>query len=259
LAATEAERANPWLLLNRDFGSGVVPVIGDANSITYVLHRRLGEEVVILRGDRPLRLKIVAALSDSIFQGELLMAESTFIRQFPDREGYRSLLIDAPEARAGEIAKAIEETAGDLGADAVSTVERLAGFHTVENTYLSTFQTLGGFGLLLGTVGLAAVVLRNVLERRRELALLGAVGYERAHMFVIIVAENLLLLACGLAVGTACALVAIAPAAAEHGSRLITSSGAWLVVAVFVAGLLSSVVATRAALRTPLLAALRSE
>jgi putative ABC transport system permease protein len=259
MASTEAERANPWLLLDRDFGGDVVPVAGDANSITYVLHKRLGDEIVIPRGDTTVRLKIVAALADSIFQGELLMAESRFVRIFPDQEGYRFLLVDAPAARAGEIANAIEEGAGDLGADAVSTAERLAEFHTVENTYLSTFQTLGGLGLLLGTVGLGAVVLRNVLERRRQLALLGAVGYERAHMFVIIVAENLLLLASGLVIGTVCALVAIAPAAVERGSRLVTSSSAWLVVAVFVAGLLSSVVATRAALRTPLLAALRSE
>ena len=69
----------------------------------------------------------------------------------------------------------------DLGADAMPTAERLAEFHTVENTYLSTFQTLGGLGLLIGTVGLAAVVLRNVLERRRELALLRAVGYRPAR------------------------------------------------------------------------------
>jgi hypothetical protein len=47
---------------------------------------------------------------------------------------------------------------------------------------------------------------------------------------------------------------------AERGGRLpVTASGALLLVAVFVAGLVSSVVATRAALRTPLLNALRSE
>ena len=55
-------------------------------------------------------------------------------------------------------------------------VRRLAAFNAVQNTYLSTFQVLGGLGLLLGSVGLGVVVLRNVLERRGELALLLAVG-----------------------------------------------------------------------------------
>ena len=71
----------------------------------------------------------------------------------------------------------LEETLSDYGFDAASTAERLASYHRVENTYLSTFQMLGGLGMLLGTLGLAAVLLRNVFERRRELALLRAVGY----------------------------------------------------------------------------------
>jgi putative ABC transport system permease protein len=259
MASTDAERANPWLLLNRTIASDVVPAVADANSITYVLHKQVGDDVVVGRGERPVRLRIVAALSDSIFQGELLMAETSFVKLFPEQAGYRFLLVDAPADRAAQVARAIEEGAGDLGADAVSTSDRLAAFHTVENTYLSTFQTLGGLGLLVGTFGLAAVVLRNVLERRRELALLGAVGYDTAHLFAIVVAENLLLLAWGLAIGTACALVAIAPTVFERGGRVPLTSSGWLLVAVFAAGLLSSIVATRAALRTPLLAALRSE
>jgi ABC-type lipoprotein release transport system permease subunit len=260
LAASDAERANPWLLLNGDLGAGVVPVIADANSLTYVLHRSLGDEIVVSRGGRPVRLRIVAALSDSIFQRELLMSDANFARVYPEQEGYRFLLIDAPADRAGQIASTIEEAAGDLGADAVSTQARLAEFHTVENTYLATFQTLGGLGLLVGTVGLGAVILRNVLERRRELALLGAVGYRRGDLFTIVLAENMLLLAWGLGVGVLCALIAIAPALIERGGRLPAPASAGLLLgAVFAAGLLSSIVATRAALRTPLLSSLRSE
>jgi ABC-type lipoprotein release transport system permease subunit len=259
-SSSDAERANPWLLLARDLGADVVPVIADANSMTYVLHKSIGDDIVVTPGDRPVRLRLVAALADSIFQGELLMSDANFARLFPEQEGYRFLLVDVAADRAARTASAIEEGAGDLGADAVETTARLAEFHTVENTYLSTFQTLGGLGLLVGTIGLAAVVLRNVLERRRELALLGAVGYRRGHVFTIVVAENLLLLSWGLVIGIVCALVAIGPAIAERGGRLpATSSSALLVVAVLAAGLVSSVVATRAALRTPLLSSLRSE
>src|SRR5439155_16134103 len=45
--ATEAERANPWLTLNRELGSSTVPIIADASSMTYVLHKSLGDEIVI--------------------------------------------------------------------------------------------------------------------------------------------------------------------------------------------------------------------
>ncbi len=103
------------------------------------------------------------------------------------------------------LAQSVERTLAPFGVDAVSTVERLDSFHRVENTYLSTFQALGALGLLLGTVGLATVMFRNVLERRREMALLRAVGYNARHVTAMMMAEAALLLAAGLGAGVVCA------------------------------------------------------
>jgi ABC-type lipoprotein release transport system permease subunit len=252
--------ANPWLLLERPAVDGAVPVAADANSLAYVLHKSLGDEIAFEHAGRSVRLRIVAALADSIFQGELLMSEANFLKLFPGEEGYRFLLVDAPADRVEQTLAAIEDRLADFGADAGSTAGRLAEFHRVENTYLSTFQTLGGLGLLLGTVGMAAVLLRNVLERRRELALLGAVGYGQRHVFRIVVAETILILVSGLAAGIVCALVAIVPAALERGGRLPTSAAAWILLfAVFATGVVASMAAARAAIQTRLVDALRAE
>ena len=207
-----------------------------------------------------MRLTLVAALSDSVLQGELIMSDANFVAAFPEQQGYRFLLIDTPAASAGAIGTAIERGASDLGADAVATAERLEEYHAVENANISTFQTLGGLGLVIGTVGLAAVLLRNVLERRRELALLRAVGYRATHLLAIVVAENALLIVCVVTLGAIAAAVAIGPAALSRGARLpLSAGGAGLLLAVLAAGLLSSVIATRAALRAPLVASLRAE
>ena len=260
LAATEADAANPWLLLRRTEPDGAVPVIADANSMTYVLHRQLGDVIVMMRGDREIRLRLVGALRDSILQGELIMSQANFHALFPDQEGYQVLLVETAPERAADVATRLEDALSDLGGDATGTAERLARFHRVENTYLSTFQTLGGLGLLLGTVGLATVMLRNVLERRRELALLGAIGYRRGHFLLMVAAENTLLLGGGLIAGAVCAALAITPAVMERGGRLpLTSGGVLLLFAVFATGLLSSLAATRAVTRSPLLESLRSE
>jgi ABC-type lipoprotein release transport system permease subunit len=263
--ALEAEGeagANPWLLLDKVFEDGAVPFIADANSAAYVLHLGVGEDFVLERGAgaEPLRLRLVATLSDSIFQGELLISERNFLKNFPEQEGYRFFLLDLPVRDAApRVAALFEERLSDFGFDVASTSERLASFHRVENTYLSTFQMLGGLGLALGTLGLAAVLLRNVLERRRELALLRAVGYNRRHLGLMAVAENAFLLACGLLTGTLCALLAIAPAVAARGGRLPVESLGGLLLAVVVSGLAASLLATAAALRAPLLASLREE
>ena len=86
LATSNEEKNNPWLLLDRQFANGAIPVIGDANSLTYVLHLKIGDELVIDHASGPLHLLIVGALSDSIFQSELLMSEKNFLRLFPQRQ-----------------------------------------------------------------------------------------------------------------------------------------------------------------------------
>jgi len=220
------EKGNPWLLLDSQVSDGAIPAIADANSITYVLHRKLGEDFVIdPTGDHPVRLRLVAALDDSIFQGELLISEKNFLRVFPGQPGYRFFLIETPpQTNASEVTSQLESALSDYGFDVTSTAERLTAYHRVENTYISTFQTLGALGLLLGTVGLAAVLARNVLERRRELALLTAVGFRPSNLAAMILAENALVLVAGLVIGAVCALVAILPAITSHGGHVAVLS-----------------------------------
>ncbi|HET7114381.1 MAG TPA: FtsX-like permease family protein, partial [Pyrinomonadaceae bacterium] len=223
---------NSWLLLNREFPDGAIPVIGDANSLNYVLHLNIGDDFVLDQGANPIRLRVVASLADSIFQSELIMSEKNFLRLFPTEQGYRYFLIDAPNS--SNAATVLEDRLSDFGFDAQSTEERLASFHRVENTYLSTFQLLGGLGLALGTLGMAAVLLRNVLERRRELALMRAVGYNSSHFAVMVITENVLMLCLGLAVGFVCALLAIAPVLFERGGKGPNISLGLLLLAILV-------------------------
>jgi putative ABC transport system permease protein len=242
---------NPWRKLRSEFYLGEIPAIADANSMTYVLHLKL-DEVFELNGTK---FRIVEALHDSIFQSELLISEENFLRLYPEVEGFQFFLLKAPP----EAVPVLEEALADYGFHIQSVASLLANFHRVENTYLATFRALGGLGLILGTIGLAAILLRNVLERRKELALLRAVGYRPRHVAAMVMAENLLLLLLGLATGTSCALIAIAPAIASRGGHLQFGSILTLLAAVLATGIVASLAATGIALRSPLLAGLQSE
>ena len=251
----EGRARNPWLLLESPLADGAVPAIADANSMTYALHRKLGEEFELAG----VRYRIVAALQDSLFQGELIVSEQNFLRLFPDSEGYRFFLINAPPGKADEVARALAAALSDYGFEIQPSGALLASFHKVENTYLSTFRALGGLGLILGTVGLAAVLMRNVLERRRELALLRAVGYRPRHLFTMVLAENAFLLLMGLATGALCAALAAAPAVWARGGHVPVAGLGVLLALVAATGIAASSIATAVALRSPLLDALKSE
>ncbi len=257
LAATDAERENPWLLLERDSTDGLLPVVADGTTLRYVLKKEIGEEMDL--GDTGVRLRFVAALRPGLLQSELITSERHLQKAFPAEEGYRFFLLAVPPGRETQVAEQLESRLADFGFDVTDAEARLRAYHRVENTYIAAFQTLGGLGLLLGVVGLTAVLLRNVFERRRELALLLAVGYERRDLRTMVWSENLLLLALGLLAGLGPALLAIAPAMRERGGTVPLLAVAALSTALLVVGMVVSSAAVAVVRRMTLLRALRSE
>lgn len=260
VAETDAEKENPWLLLEKA-EKDAVPAFCDANSAQYILKVSLGGiiEVPDEQGKK-VKLRIVGLFHESIFQSELVLAESNFRRLFPRQEGFGFFLLEGPKSEAEKI-KQIKESweiaLADNGFAVESTMTRLAAFLAVENTYLSTFQALGGLGLLLGAVGLAIVLMRGVWERRGELALLRALGFRRQTLAVLVLAENVFLLLVGLAVGTVAALLAVTPHLAGSGAPLLWLRVLELLSLVVLVGLVAGVAAVAASLRAPLLNALR--
>ena len=270
LGESPEEIENPWRLLWQDRASGeAIPVIGDQNSMTYVLKWPVGEERAfpIGPGGALVRLRLIGTLWDSLFQGELLMAEEDLLAALPAPDGYRLFLTEPEEIPRGEEALAAAEAfAGnmvtnvlaDYGAVSTSTRVRLAEFHRVENTYLSTFQALGGLGLLLGTFGLGAVLLRNADERRQEWALLSAAGYRRRDFAKLGFWENALLLTGGLAAGSIAAFIAILPVLGQRGAGGSLTLLVLLLAGVLAFGLGAGALAARAAANRPILESLRA-
>jgi len=129
----------------------------------------------------------------------------------------------------------------------------------VQNTYLSTFQSLGALGLLLGTLGLAVVQLRSVVERRGELAVMRAGGFRGSRLVWMVVWENGVLLVGGLAAGCLAAAVALVPQSASHEAGVPWVTLIALLGTIAATGLVAGWFATRAALDAPLVASLRGD
>jgi ABC-type antimicrobial peptide transport system permease subunit len=280
-----------WERLRADLGKDgadrpIVPVVLDASTAAYSLHLKgVGSNLTIRDADnRPVTLEVVGLLKNSVLQGNLLISEQNFLRLFPDTGGYRFFLIegnghqiagplrgpDSDErgspakeeslrAQPDEISQILESTLAEDGIDVLDAREQLAQFLAVQNTYLSTFQSLGALGLLLGTVGLAVVQLRSVLERRGELALMRATGFRRGRLLRMVMMENVLLLLGGLAVGCVAAAVALLPQWLPREASIPWTTLAGLLAAIALVGLAAGWLATRSALRAPILPALRGD
>jgi hypothetical protein len=259
-ATGEKDFDNPWEILEQEIGPDVIPAVGDYNSVLWILHLGLGKDLLLQdESGRTIKLRLLGLLQSSIFQGEILISEKNFLKHFPSQSGYSYFLIETPPTATEPVAQILENALSDYGCDVTSTREKLANYQAVENTYLSVFQTLGGLGLLLGTLGLGIILIRNIIERRGELATLRAFGFRRSTLSLMLVAENVFLVAGGILIGSVAALIAVLPhllgghAPAPWLSLFIT------LASVLAVGGLASWAAVTMALRIPLLPALKAE
>lgn len=230
-------------------------VAGEASALTWILKKAPGDSLCINSSEDTVR--VAAALHDGPFPSELLMGESAFLRMFPQTEGWRVVLVRAAPTDIPEVLALLRTAWADKGAEVVPLVDRVNKYLAVENSYLGTFQALGGLGLILGTAGLAIVLLRAVWERRGELALLAALGYRPGRITLLVLLESAALLLAGLGTGTIAALLAVIP----HGgvSRSSLPGLALTLLACLVTGLLAGVLSAAMAQRARVIEALRQD
>ncbi|MFM7056822.1 MAG: FtsX-like permease family protein [Planctomycetota bacterium] len=250
---------NPWRLLQAPADSvkvgdaelPAIPVIGDLNTLQFSLKKKMGDVILFPDATAPTHvLRVAGMLDSSIFQGVLVMSEEHLLRLAPETSGARWLLLETARPEEADAASAALETAlRPLGVDVELVSRRLADFLAVQNTYLSTFQLLGGLGLLVGTLGLAAVMMRNVVERRRELALMRALGFRWLRILWLVAAENTALLFWGLVVGSLSALVAMFPHLRSTGADVPWQELGWTLLAVAGTGTLAVLLPLWSALR----------
>ncbi|GJM26354.1 MAG: ABC transporter permease [Phycisphaerae bacterium] len=258
--ASSVESNNPWMALRIEFDDGAIPVIGDEAVVKWQMHSGLGKDVVIQDGGgRDVTLRFVALLKGSVLQSELVIHADTFRKLYPTRSGGAFFLIDAPSDSDHPVESILEKGLADFGLDVQESAVRLREYFSVQNTYLSTFQTLGGMGLVLGSFGLTAVLLRNVWERRRELALMRALGFTESMIGSSVLLENVMLVAVGIASAVVAAIVAVSPQLLDRVDVIPWASLVWVLVGVVFAGVVTGLVALLPTLRSPMLSALRSE
>ena len=203
----------PWKLLNSTFEDGSIPAIADQTVIQWGLGMKVGDILLYQNemGDT-LRLKLIAGTTPSVFQGFVLVSNKHFLANYPTSSGSGIFLVEGNLENETAISDELTSVFRDYGWEMESTARRLVEFYSITNTYLSIFLALGVLGLILGTVGLAVILARTILERRREIALMQAVGFYSKLVFKILVKEYIILLVAGILTGFVSAIIATLPA-----------------------------------------------
>ena len=120
--------------------------------------------------------------------------------------GAMLLLTAASDTSAGALARDLQRTMLSTGAD-VSTTTALLDQDAAAgaNGPIGFVILLMRIGLLVGVASLGAVALRAVVERRRSIGMLRAIGYQPSQVLTGILVETAAVATAGLAVGLAVA------------------------------------------------------
>ena len=202
-----------WNILRAPAASGVIPALIDETTLQWALKKKVGDVLTYTdENGRSFGVQIAGTLTDSIFQGYLLIDETAFLARFPSHAGYSVFLVDAtrPE-RIAMVQQSLQASVGDIGGRVDTTRDVLAAFHQIENTYIAIFNVLGSLGVMLGSLGLAIVVARNLRERRGEFAVMTAVGVPRTVLACMVFYEYSRLVFWGIAIGVGASAIAVWP------------------------------------------------
>jgi ABC-type lipoprotein release transport system permease subunit len=244
------ERAHPWLSLNESLGENIIPAIADQTVIQWGLIKKLGDTLHYFNEEgQALKVVLVGGLKGSIFQGNILISAEQFRKHFPSASGASFMLIDGPAEKKQAIKQIFTNDLSDYGMELTETTTRLAQFYSVTNTYLSIFMILGGLGVIIGTIGLGMILLRNMTERKSELALLNSLGFSQIKIFRIIFTENLILVFWGLGIGIISALIGILPSLLSAAFTIPGAFLIWIILTIFASAVFWIYVSAKVVLR----------
>jgi len=250
----------PWMALTKEISDSIIPAYADQTVIEWSLRKKIGDTLVY-KGEsgNTIRILLAGGLKNSIFQGSLLISDSLLVHHFPSSALSNLLLIDGPPEQEKQVTAGLESLFRDYGIEVASAAERLQSFNEVENTYLDVFTLLGGLGVILGVAGLGILLLRNVRDRKGEIATCLAIGFRPRQVLRILISEYTFILVYGTLAGVIAAIVAVYPAISANFGEIPWLYLATILVLILIAGLLWTYIPARTVLRGNLIRVLRNE
>jgi putative ABC transport system permease protein len=156
------------------------------------------------------QLTVIGILPDVI--PEYMIGVTTSQRfveaSFPDLATPTAHLISlSPDAEPAVVAADLESTFLNHGMEAVLVSDEMEDLVAVNRTFNYLIQGFIGLGLVVGVAALGVVSARNVVERRQEIGVMRAIGFEQGRVQLGFLIESSMIAVAGIAVGTILGLI----------------------------------------------------
>jgi putative ABC transport system permease protein len=207
---------------------GLYPALVDETVLTWGLMKKLGDTLVYVGDDgRRVSVLLAGTLSNSIFQGCILMDKGLFSEIWSEISGSEVMLIRVEDSLVGDTEMLVSQALNDYGVRIMTTGERMKLFYSVTDTYLTIFLTLGGLGLLIGIFSFIIVVRKNLLAKMGDIGLWRSLGFGEGRIYKLLYNEIIIVPLCAIAVGVLGSLLGVSMGFGN------VSMGVWALSVVF--------------------------
>ena len=226
----------------------------------WAMKKNIGDTIEIVDGNgETISLMIVGLLENSILQGSLAISEDHFIELFPTVGGYNTFLIDSNSKDEQSVSKDLTKGLELRGFDLINSNIRLKEYSNVQNTYISIFSVLGGLGVLVGTLGVGIIIARSVLERRSELSVMRAIGFNKSKIKKIILYEHLFLVSIGIIIGVVSSIITISPSSLSTSQQVPIKLLLTMTLSIVIGSFIFCYLATQLTIKGKLLEGIKTE
>jgi putative ABC transport system permease protein len=199
----------------------------------------------------------------------IYMSQAAFesIYGAPDITRFYVQLDEGSTVDAGEYADEIQGALRTSGVEAESIMAQIEEQQAFSSSFFTLMQGFMGLGLFVGLAALGVVSFRSVVERRQQIGMLRAIGYQRGMVAASFMLESLITATLGVLTGAGLAIV-LAYNLIEGGNMgdeefttfvIPGTTIALVIVAALVAAALMTWIPARKASTVPISEALRYE
>jgi len=166
---------------------------------------RSGTKLSLVGRDGPIELRVVGSYKTGFLPG--IIGSSSSMAPFSSAPQETTQLFTLKTGVDPALfAIDVRRSLFPAGAEAAPTRDLLDAGSAVVRNFAAEAQLLITAGLLVGVLSLGIMAMRAVVERRRSIGVLRAVGYQSRHLMLAVVGESLLTAAGGIVVGLAVGL-----------------------------------------------------
>jgi putative ABC transport system permease protein len=184
-AVWAALRTDPGLILSGDY--------------------RPGTSVDLIGNNGPVHLKVAASLREGFLSG--LIGSAQALGPISSGVAGTTLLVRLkPGVDASSFALNVRRSMFPSGVEASTIRDLVNSGGAIFRNFASEMELMLSAGLAVGVLSLGVLALRAVVERRRSIGLLRAVGFQPRQLLAAVIGESVITAAAGVAVGAAAGL-----------------------------------------------------